>query len=468
MSKLYLFAIGGTGARVLKSLTMLLASGVACSSEKVVPIIIDPDDTAADVVRTIDLLRKYMEIRQWGVAENSTENSFFKTEIVQTVNNFRLPLADTQDVAFKEFIKLNEMDDNNRALINMLFSQSNLEAGMQVGFKGNPNMGSVVLNQFAESQAILDFANDFQQGDKIFIISSIFGGTGASGFPLLLKTLLTDNDLPNSRLIRDAQIGAISVLPYFSVKNNAKSKIDATTFISKTKSALTYYERNISANNVIDTLYFIGDGERPLYENFEGGTLQKNRAHFVELVSAMAILDFATTPPNGNITQHKEFGLEQDNREVVFEDFGVNSQRLLQAPMTQFYLFSQYVKEVCKKEYRHQPWAIGSKMKVDFFYSPFLSALETFQQHYITWLSELSTNQRRFSPFVMNDKVPLFDRVSKKAPRKLRTLSKNYALFDNFLNKIKLDKTNSQAQQFTTLFYKATKNLVENKYNFIG
>ena len=37
--KLYLFAIGGTGSRVLKSLTMLLASGIKVNTEKIIPMI---------------------------------------------------------------------------------------------------------------------------------------------------------------------------------------------------------------------------------------------------------------------------------------------------------------------------------------------------------------------------------------------------------------------------------------------
>lgn len=43
MAKLYVFAIGGTGARVLRSLTMLLAAGVKINTDEIVPIIIDPD-----------------------------------------------------------------------------------------------------------------------------------------------------------------------------------------------------------------------------------------------------------------------------------------------------------------------------------------------------------------------------------------------------------------------------------------
>ena len=101
---------------------------------------------------------------------------------------------------------------------------------MQVGFKGNPNMGSVVLNQIASSPQFEQLANTFVEGDKIFIISSIFGGTGASGFPLLLNTLRQNKNIPNAGVINHAEIGAISVLPYFSLEQDSNSEIDSTTF----------------------------------------------------------------------------------------------------------------------------------------------------------------------------------------------------------------------------------------------
>ena len=41
--KLYIFGIGGTGSRVIKSLVMLAASGVKIEANAIVPIIVDPD-----------------------------------------------------------------------------------------------------------------------------------------------------------------------------------------------------------------------------------------------------------------------------------------------------------------------------------------------------------------------------------------------------------------------------------------
>lgn len=56
MSKLYVFAIGGTGSRVLRSLTMMLASGVKLGVDKIVPIIIDPDNSNADLTLAVETM----------------------------------------------------------------------------------------------------------------------------------------------------------------------------------------------------------------------------------------------------------------------------------------------------------------------------------------------------------------------------------------------------------------------------
>lgn len=59
MAKLYIFGIGGTGSRVLRSLTMMLASGVQLGQDEIVPIFIDPDESNADLSRTVDLMNLY-------------------------------------------------------------------------------------------------------------------------------------------------------------------------------------------------------------------------------------------------------------------------------------------------------------------------------------------------------------------------------------------------------------------------
>ena len=301
MGKLYMFGIGGTGSRVLRSLTMLLASGVDINASEIVPIIIDPDHAAADLTRTVSLMRKYASIRGKLEFNASTSNKFFKTKInLDIVPNVVMPLVNTENVKFKDYIGFDTMVNGgaNQALAAMLFSEKNLNSDMEVGFKGNPNIGSVVLNQFQNSKVFQDVVASFNQGDRIFIISSIFGGTGASGFPLLIKNLRAANgNLSGAAAVKDAAIGAITVLPYFDLKPNAQSEIDSSTFVAKTKAALTYYDRNLTE---ADVLYYIADNISKQYDNNEGGNLQKNDAHFVELVSALSMVDFMSIK-NDNI-----------------------------------------------------------------------------------------------------------------------------------------------------------------------
>jgi len=466
MSKIYVFGIGGTGSRVLRALTMLLASGVECKADAIVPIIIDPDASAGDVDRTVDLMKKYGEIRSKLNFDSKKANRFFKTDIQQTMTNFRLPLSNTQDVLFDEYMNVSDMSRENQALVNILFSHKNLASDMTVGFKGNPNVGSVVLNQFDDSYEFQNFANEFTEQDKIFIISSIFGGTGASGFPLLLKTLRTSDEIANKGLVNNAHIGAITVLPYFQVKQEDDSQIDSATFVSKAKSALAYYGRNISKNNAIDTLYYIADDTRTTYENCEGGTNQKNNAHFVELVSALALIDFANSQKPEQAV-HKEFGIDIDAKEIIFENLGKISKGALRKALTQFNLFSKYFDENTESYFQQQQWSKERSLDNIFFTSDFIRTIEKFHIEYLAWLSEMTTQQRAFMPFILHKKDDkVFDLVKGIAPKKLITIDSNYNLFNNRLNGQKGESTiGNKEQQFVELFYKATEQLVKEKFN---
>ena len=157
MSKLYVFAIGGTGSRVLRSLTMLAAAGVDIKANEIVPIIIDPDASNADLTRTVTLMNCYTSIRK-GIEFNDTnETTFLRPEIGQYVQNYTLHITDTEDRRFDQFIEYASLSLENKAMMSMLFSEKNLSAQMQVGFKGNPNIGSVVLNQIVSSPQFDEF-----------------------------------------------------------------------------------------------------------------------------------------------------------------------------------------------------------------------------------------------------------------------------------------------------------------------
>jgi Tubulin like len=326
--RVFIFGIGGTGSRVLRSLTMLLASGVKINqpSLTVVPIVIDTDAHNGDTARTRDLLRNYYATRKTFVNKtaNSTTGCFFNTEI-RSFNRLDEKAPDSadldvqfnfqnQDNTFANFINYNALSQENKDLMELFYNDSvnhfpELHLNLSVGFKGNPNIGSVVFNDLKYSQQFKNLESSFTATDRIFIISSIFGGTGSSGFPTLVKLIRTssNNNMANTK------IGAITVMPYFNVEANENSAINSAIFDTKTKAALSFYSGDSHISS-INALYYIADNNQPgSLPNVEGGVDQVNNAHLIEMLSATAIVDFLNTDDTVlEAPRCMEFGAEAD------------------------------------------------------------------------------------------------------------------------------------------------------------
>jgi hypothetical protein len=512
MSKLYIFGIGGTGSRVLKSLTMLLAAGVDCGVDIVVPIVIDRDASNGDYTRTETLIKHYITVNnKMVISSDKSENKFFKTKIELLNNELLLQLNDNTQ-KFDAFIGKTTMNKENQALIEMLFSKKTLDMDMTAGFQGNPNIGSIVLNQFDENDIFKAFANDFTDPkNKIFIISSIFGGTGASGFPLLRKVLKTTNQkdalgnvLANWGHINKANIGAITVLPYFNVSSQKSdtdkdSQVDSDTFIDKAKAALTYYE---TEDKKLDTLYYIADNKVTTYNHHKGGDDQKNYAHFVELAAAMAILDFANPAndvnninrdSNHKITKtiYKEFGIAEDSK----DDFALldnATQKLIVNPLSRFLLFAKYLgyrvteeikdgktikvvnidkKNIFDVERKHQPYAnkpvwykpYPKLFDKDFRKTGVIKSLESVQEEYVKWLLEMENQERKFIPFNLETKDAQDFVMGEINIEAESLLFKNWAKVDNELNRQsgKIDKALKTEERFMELFYRVSESLLK-------
>lgn len=463
MSKLYVFGIGGTGSRVLRSFTMMLASGVKLGVKEVVPIVIDPDLSNADLTRSVSLMNNYRAIRSSLSFIDSDTTMFFRTVLSQILPNYTLRIQDTDDKTFRQFIDLASMDKPTQAMMRILFSEKNLSSSMEVGFKGNPNIGSVVLNQIVNSNDFLSFANNFEAGDKIFIISSIFGGTGASGFPLLLKTLRTGNSFPNNDLINNAEIGAITILPYFKLETNSESEIDSSTFISKTKSALAYYENNISKNQSINALYYLADDVTNTYENHEGGSPQKNDANLVEFLAATAIFDFCSkqhTP-----TVNKELGLHDLTDSVTFDSFYDKQKRMLFEPLTKFIMMSNCL-GYKYNYYSSSSFNANNDHFKDIYDSSFMSELQSMTHSYLEWLKELKNNKRSLNLFNLSTADKPFDVVSGYTPKKIFSTKSDYDLVTDRLNaSVKKCSSREDYNQFLEMFDLGLSKLIKEKFN---
>jgi hypothetical protein len=493
--KLFLFCIGGTGARVLKSLTFLLASGANIKASKIIPIIIDPDNSNGDVQRTIEVLRNYQSIRK---SLEFKHNGFFKTDIqtlasldaadeksgsIRIADNFRFEIDGTRDGIFQNFIGYDTMSLENRAMTELLFSENNLTSELSVGFKGNPHMGSIVLNQFKDSLEFKFFASRLGQNDRVFIISSIFGGTGAAGFPLLVKNIRDAKDpLSNPDRLQNIPIGALTVAPYFGVEPDDTIAIDKNTFIAKTKSALDYYADNLSGNKSLNALYYIGDQTTRDYKAAEGRSQQTNDAHIIETFSALSIFDFMEisssnlTCVKGKAAEsfYKEYGIREDVSILGLQNLGMRSKGFILESLTQYVLSLNFWSNTIQTAInRPENWTRSKKVpiKSDFLMTEFYNQqLLRFNQRFKEWLIEMSKNTRSFDAFNL-DTTLLHNIIKGFTPTKKTMFSGekpdewSYQDFNHELNEQDAKLPLMEAEQrFMALFYQATKQLFNKRF----
>lgn len=496
MARLFIFAIGGTGSRVLKSLTMLLAAGVKPNAERtyeIVPVIIDPHKSNEDLKRTERLLGNYQTIS----ALAGLDNGFFSTpvttldKLVSSQNrlsgNFTFNLQQVANTRFKDYIDFNQLSAPSKALADILFSGKSinkrgeetglLDIEMDIGFVGNPNVGSVVLNQFKDSEEFKEVASNFNREDRIFIISSIFGGTGAAGFPAILKNIrdaINNRSIDGKGFLQDARIGALTVLPYFNVEKDAASPIQKSDFIAKTKAALYYYKDNVTGNHSVNALYYIADdySGKP-YKNDPGDNGQKNDAHFIELASALAVIDFLEIPDRelesaGGKAQspvYKEFGIKNDAADIRFADLEDYTERKLALRLSQLALFKKYLDEHFGTALEKEAWSndkpeINRQFSDDTFYR---TNVQEFLQTFNEWLKEMAGNKRGFSPFQPNATPDAFIKDITGKYGKLIKSKVDYAHFNDQLSRISHAATKSyesSQQRFIHLFFEATEKIL--------
>lgn len=386
MSRLFLFGIGGTGARVIRSFTMMLAAGgdKLDSSLEIVPIILDHDKNNGDLTRTKLLLNSYHTINN-GLYPNGGTNvyqdSFFTTRItplnrignaVSATLDWHIEFGAAANIAnsltYSDYINLSTITATASlsptvSLIEALYNDSpssspeaELNMDLQVGFRGNPNIGVVVYNELRNDPNFKGFLSSCNpgNGDKVFIVGSIFGGTGSSGIPVIVDEIRKS---PVGSVNR-VDIGVALVHPYFSLKDKAESDdpnnintgaIDPSLFKAKTKAALEAYKigGNSSFNSRVTELYYIGDEYTDRYEYQEGRERQQNGAHVVEWAAATAILDFLRAS-SYNPLMVKELKTNADAGNIKAIDLPElpGSFKNITDPLSTFVIAMRYYREV--------------------------------------------------------------------------------------------------------------------------
>ncbi len=357
---LYLIAIGGSGARCVESVVHLASAGLM-SDEQIKILFVDPDKSNGNYIRTCEQIKAYGECRDlvWTAGEPC---QWMRTEII----NLGISTIGAGKDSIADFFNYNAMEDNDPVaadLFDVLYTKQEQQISLSEGFRGRPAIGSAFMSQLdfkalRASQYRGNHADYLQpwvtvleeidgaitNGNiKILLCGSVFGGTGASGLPVIAR-LLDDfykgNNIGGGTPAPRANltIGSLLVLPYFGfTANGARIPQDAVyatapEFALNTAAAMQYYKDQMQ--DVCDVFYCIGDQNRVDVEFSVGGEAQKNKAHIVELYAALAVRDFLYLDKPAN-NQKIVFAERRFEKQIGWADLPCEPSSINYAPVNE-------------------------------------------------------------------------------------------------------------------------------------
>ncbi|NEP58006.1 MAG: hypothetical protein F6K31_13445 [Symploca sp. SIO2G7] len=300
---LYLIGIGGTGAKCVEAVTQIAAAGLFTESTIKV-LFIDADETNGNLERSRTSIGIYHKCYQL-IGSEQQQYGWMRTKL----ESFDVwsPLGKVStNKNLGSFFNYNNLKQNNQQLGNLfdvLYTEDEREANLDVGFRGRPAIGSGIMSQVdldaldeePWSTIIQQLQADVGGGKspKVFLCGSMFGGTGASGLPTIAR--LIANKLSKENVRDRIQIGCLFVLPYFGFStptNQNQEEVYARSeqFLLNTEAALRYYVTQ--AKQTFNTVYLLGNQNFSQYKFSIGKKTQRNEPHFIELYAGLAVRHF--------------------------------------------------------------------------------------------------------------------------------------------------------------------------------
>ncbi len=307
----YFLGIGGTGSKCVDNYVYSCSAGLG--PEKLWIGMVDQDGGCGNVEKSSINIENYQRVRKFlktpGLSDINSATNLFKTNIISVPgqNNWEpLKGSGTTKPTLKNIFKFNALKDEIQDIMSCLYHpEDELELELDEGFRGRPSIGSAaILSRIHENepfwQTIFNSIDSAKQGHevRIFLVSSIFGGQGASGFPSIAR--LIRRILEQKGIKEGVYIGGALMLPYFSFPKPPETETGlfaySDSFLEQTRGALDYYGRLFDEKNyqkTFDQLYVVGWDPLIQLKTFaKGGPNQNNPALLPEIFPSLAASKF--------------------------------------------------------------------------------------------------------------------------------------------------------------------------------
>ena len=194
-------------------------------------------------------------------------------------------------------------------LLNAFFSKKEQDESILIGFKGCASRGAVIYSYMLEhncgvlKQIENAIAANRAEHIRVFVVGSIFGGTGASMF---LKTVEKLRELDTTGM--HIHIGGALLLPNFAFTPKGDCDIKSANFWKKTFTSLNGYadredlvkKHAGDTRGLLDRLYLAALPNNELHNSTavasEGGVNQSRVTDLIDVITANYITDFFNAP----------------------------------------------------------------------------------------------------------------------------------------------------------------------------
>ncbi|MGZ5441225.1 MAG: hypothetical protein ACXW5U_08130 [Thermoanaerobaculia bacterium] len=315
-----LICAGGSAQRVLTAVLQLCAAGLGPDEIRI--LVVDPDGANGNGSDCRHLVDLYMQCRERFAGKLGPGIDLFNTKL-DLLDDKSLPTGVkvwspvTPRDTLGSVINYDNLSPKAAAAMtppdvaHLFFTREEIEMPLDQGFKGHTSVGAAAMSlvaQRADEQPWKQITDKIRQdvtstrGSAVAVVGSVFGGTGASAIHPIVRFLRATPETNHDRL----HIAAIAIAPYFRFDPSTATAGTAATdsaakaewFPLRTRSAVDYY-KHLEDNREFDfdAIFWVGDNSpTPVGVYAEGGPNQRNPAHFVDLVAALAVLDYFQDP----------------------------------------------------------------------------------------------------------------------------------------------------------------------------
>ena len=332
----YVVGIGGSGIRVLRAIIHNCAAGII-DVEKINILAIDADSESIVWETLQQEYEAYNKMRDVMLIKNESSN-LFHTKI-ELLNKKEI----LSPVEYEKNCRNLEMslasNDELERIMKFFYTKEEREKDLKEGFFARPAIGCVFFSNFKDKifNTFLEKVEyDIEQGKRtnVVLIGSIFGGTGASGIPTIIKLIeeriqnSTKRNVPHNA-IEYLNMGAVFMLPYFKASNCSEENamIKMQNFWNTSKEAMEYFfeEKYLVPNKYqgsrsLQRLHLVGKEELDIVNFYaEGGKKQENKPHIAEEYGALAVRDFFRETSKENFDDQLKIMYWKVEKEIDWE-----------------------------------------------------------------------------------------------------------------------------------------------------